>query len=396
MHILFFQYGDFAQDYRRLEQGGEEYFRDQRYSVDFAASFSAHHNVSTVAICNRPHTEQLAQNLHSIGITPAHAYTSAAVSRILNELAPDVIVLRTPHNGVLQWARKRRVPTLPLFADFISRPRGPKQLFQAIRLRQALMDDIFPAVANHSRNASLSLVQNLRLRPSRVVPWDGPLLTVNPVSKTMASDPQQVRAFFAGTLSQDKGVGDCLDAIHLLKARNFRLSFRFAGAGDSDAWMARAQALGIADQVAFLGVTPNPVVVQEMRANDLVVVPSRHSYAEGLPNTLCEGLASRTPVIVSDHPAFASRLRHGSDALVFQAASAPALADAIQSLVLDPALYAKLSVNSETAYQSLFFGIEWASLISLFLSDPTNRTGWVAEHSLERYLRERAVTDNRT
>ena len=394
LNIVFFQYGDYGEAYRRLGEGGQEYFRDQRQTVDFVASFRNDHRVSTVAICNRPHKEELAQNLHSIGMTWAKAQKSATINRLLTELAPEAIVLRTPHYGVLQWARKRRVPTLPVFADFMSRPRGLRSWFTTLRLRHALIDDIFPAVSNHSLNASLSLVRNLGLPGSRVVPWDRALLTVNPVLKKAPVYSQQFTALYAGTLSDEKGVGDCLDAVHLLKTRNIRLGFRFAGAGDTTAWTSRARTLGIADQVAFLGVISNEEVREEMRSCDIVVIPSRHSYAEGLPNTLCEGLTSRTPVICSDHPAFANRLRHGSDVMMFKAASASALADAIQHLVSDADLYARLSANAATAYQNLFFGTEWTDLISLFLNDPRNQTDWVAERSLEALMRSKAVTDD--
>jgi glycosyltransferase involved in cell wall biosynthesis len=393
LNIVFFQYGDFGEAYRRLEQGGPEYFRDQKYSVDLVASFRTHHRICTVAICDRPHRETLAENLTSIGISPAQAYTSGWVRQLLTDLAPDVIVLRTPHTEVLQWARKRRVPTLPLFADFIERPHNLRSLFRTIRLGLTLKDAVFPAISNHSLNASLSLVRNLRLKPSRVVPWDRMLPAVDPAPKTTVPGPGRAAAFFAGTLSQDKGVGDCLDAMHLLKTRNVQLNMRFAGAGDTGLWTAHAQRLGIADQVVFAGTLSNLAVRQEMRASDLVIVPSRHSYAEGLPNTLCEGLASQTPVICSDHPAFASRLRHGSDVVMFKAGSPSALADAVQDLISDAALYASLSANAAQACHSLFFGTDWGDLVKLFLNDPANRTGWVADCSLEKLLRDKTLSD---
>ena len=392
MNIVFFQHGDYGKAYRHLKNGGQETFRDQRFAVDFVASLATDHRMSTVAICDRPHNEELAPNLQSIGLTRSKAGEPATVHRLLTGLAPSVIVLQTPHIAVLEWARKRRVPTLPVFADFMSRPHGPRSWLTTIRLRRVLRDDIFPGISNHSLNASLSLVENLHLPAHRVVPWDNVLLTVDPALKSAPVEARQITAFYAGTLSDEKGVGDCLEAAHLLKTRNIQLAFRFAGAGDTTAWLSRAQTLGIADQVTFLGIIANTAVREEMRSSDMVIVPSRHSYAEGLPNTLVEGLASRTPVICSDHPAFASRLRNDVDVLMFKGASAPALADAVQRLALDADLYARLSANSTTAYKGLFFGTKWADLISLFVNDPQNRTGWVREHSLETLLRNRAVT----
>lgn len=127
-----------------------------------------------------------------------------------------------------------------------------------------------------------------------------------------------------------------------------------------------------------------------MRESDIVVVPSRHDYPEGLPNTLCEGLASRTPVVISDHPAFASRLTDRRDCLIFAAGNAAALAGRIAELADDQALYAALSLNAPKAYASLYFGIEWTRLVGTFIADPANATGWVEQNSLRRLLRDRS------
>jgi hypothetical protein len=129
-----------------------------------------------------------------------------------------------------------------------------------------------------------------------------------------------------------------------------------------------------------------------MRASDIVVVASRHDYPEGLPNTLCEGLASRTPVVISDHPAFASRLADGRDCLIFAAGDAASLADRISELAGDPALYAALSLNAPKAYASLYFGLEWTQLVRTFIADPTNATGWVERNSLRRLLHDRGIS----
>ena len=139
-------------------------------------------------------------------------------------------------------------------------------------------------------------------------------------------------AFFAGALTDAKGIGDCLQATSLLQKRGIHLTFAFAGPGDVEMWRARAVELGVGDQVQFLGLIPNTSVRQRMIENDIVIVPSRHDYAEGLPNAIYEALASRTPLIISDHPAFANRLQSGENCLIFRAADASSLADRITTL----------------------------------------------------------------
>jgi len=66
-NILFYQTGDFADAYRRLEEGGPETFRDQRASVEFVASLRSHYTVTTIAQGVREYWLYIAR--HSIPIT---------------------------------------------------------------------------------------------------------------------------------------------------------------------------------------------------------------------------------------------------------------------------------------------------------------------------------------
>lgn len=134
---------------------------------------------------------------------------------------------------------------------------------------------------------------------------------------------------------------------------------------------------------SFIGTIPNEEVRRRMQQHDFVIVPSRHSYAEGLPNTICEGLASRSPLIVSDHPAFAGRLKPDRECAAFSASDPEALADCVARLCADQALYAALSANAPEALAGLHVGVEWRELMTMFLRDPRNSSGWVARHSLK-------------
>jgi glycosyltransferase involved in cell wall biosynthesis len=128
---------------------------------------------------------------------------------------------------------------------------------------------------------------------------------------------------------------------------------------------------------------PNADVRRRMREHDAVVVPSRHSYAEGLPNTIYEALASRSPLVISDHPAFQGRVMPETECLVYRAADPADLARALALLAAEPAFYRALSENSVQALDGLYVGMEWARLIEAFVEDPENRGGWVQANSLK-------------
>jgi glycosyltransferase involved in cell wall biosynthesis len=382
MNIVFFQFGDFGEAWRRFDAGEDEGYRDQKLSVAFVASLADRHRVTTVAICDRPHREQLAGNLWSIGVDPATAYSPTRLLPIMAGLDPTILVCRTPHLALPLWARLRKVPTLPLFADIFSRG-GLKTRLKTPIWRFAMSGSNVPCVANHSLNASLSIPTVLHIPQTRVVPWEQLPLDVNPEAKPAFANSTHLRAFFTGAMSVQKGVGDCLSAAALLRDQGIRLEIDFAGSNETAFWQTEADRLGIADRVGFLGRLANTEVRLRMREADIVLVPSHHDYAEGLPNTLCEALAARSVAAVSDHPAFANRLRPDEDCLMFRAADPQDMADQIARLAADPALQVRLSCNAAAAHDQLYIGIEWSRLVGLFVEDPRDKTAWVQRHSLQ-------------
>jgi glycosyltransferase involved in cell wall biosynthesis len=216
------------------------------------------------------------------------------------------------------------------------------------------------------------------------VPWDWSRIPPAGAPKTSVADPAAPTAFYAGNLTEAKGVGDCILAVAALARDGLRLWLRLAGPGDPTPWQALAKAHGIAEQITFLGMVPNTQVKAEMRAQDFVIVPSWHSYPEGLPNTIYEGLASQSVLVISDHPAFRGRLLPDAQALVFPAGDPRALAECLRRATRDAALYGRISVAAAAAHDSLYAGLEWQDLITAFLDDPENQSGWVAENALDR------------
>jgi glycosyltransferase involved in cell wall biosynthesis len=123
-----------------------------------------------------------------------------------------------------------------------------------------------------------------------------------------------------------------------------------------------------------------------MREADVVVIPSRHEYPEGLPLTIYEALAARTPIIASDHPMFLGPLTHEQSAVIFPGANADALASAIRRLADDATLYAKLSANSKQAWQALQLPVSFGDLLEKWLSEGPGDRDWLWEHRLSSGL----------
>ena len=94
--------------------------------------------------------------------------------------------------------------------------------------------------------------------------------------------------------------------------------------------------LGVADRVHFLGLRND--VEQLIAASNVVVVPSEYEEAFGL--TVVEGMASEKPVVVTRSGAMPDLV--GEAGIVVRKRAPETLAGAVNRLVQDPALAARL------------------------------------------------------
>jgi glycosyltransferase involved in cell wall biosynthesis len=315
VHVVFVQFGDYRDAVARFGRGEEETYYAQRYSVEFVATLARTKPVSVVCLNSAEHDEMLANGVRSCGLRLYREHGQLEVLRLLSRLQPTHVVLAAPIPAVVAWAIATRRRLLPIFADSFD-TRRPGARLRHWALSRLLRSSSITIVANHNVNASRGLVR-LGVPASKVVPWDWPPQHtphgVAPKSGRARADA--VRALFVGSVTEDKGVGDAIEAVASLRARGLDARLTVIGQGrDSSALESRARALGLRDVVEFRGRTSNEEALEAMRLHDVVLVPSRHSYPEGLPMTIYEAFCSRTPLVVSDHPMLdgrASRDGHG-------------------------------------------------------------------------------------
>ncbi len=135
-----------------------------------------------------------------------------------------------------------------------------------------------------------------------------------------------------------KGQEDALAAVATLSSKLPDLHLVLVGDGDRRAPLEeRARALGIADRVRFLG----------HRADVPAVLAASHvqlstSYAEGLSNSIIEGMASRLPVIATAVGGSPELVADGERGLLVPPRSPLALARAIERLATDEGLRRRL------------------------------------------------------
>ncbi|HTO68374.1 MAG TPA: glycosyltransferase family 4 protein [Myxococcota bacterium] len=384
MHIVFVQYGDYRSTVLSFAQGGEETYAAQRYSVDIVADLARRcERVTVVCVNADPYDERLPNGVYAQGL---RLYSQVSVPELVKrvaELRPTHLVSRSPIPPLLRWALRANVRTLPLLATSFPTTRGLRTRYRYWRVARVLREPAIQVVGNHNVNSCLDL-RRIGVPPEKIVPWDWPA-TVTPderAPKTRTDGGGPVRLFYAGVISADKGVAECVGALRILRDRGRDARLTLAGAGDVERFQRMATELGVSEFASFLGRIPHQQVLKLMNEHDLCVVASRHTYPEGLPLTIYDSYCSRTPLIASDHPMFRGKVEDGFAALVFRASSAESLAERAEEALASPELYARLSRNSAEAWRRLQLPVRWGELLLHWLDDSSEGRAYFARFNL--------------
>ncbi|MGE5658572.1 MAG: glycosyltransferase [Actinomycetota bacterium] len=385
MRLLIVQFaGDYRETVQRFAKGGGETYYAQKYSVDAVAEIGKNIEEVAVICCltTESYDEILPNGVRAIGAGFHQKIDLKKLIELIQNQKPTHLVLRTPIRELFQWAIRNQVKTLATLADSFS-TEGLRNKIRNHRLVAALNHPQIEWVGNHGINSCRSL-QKIGVNPHKIIPWDWPAMiapdSFSPKMLSSAENPRNL--FYVGSVSASKGVGDVLAAVAQLKAQNFSVHLKIAGAGETDFFIHQTKQLQIEDCVTFLGLVENQAVVHLMREADLVLIPSRHEYPEGFPMTIYEALCSRTPIVASDHPMFQNYLKNGINAMIFPASNSTALSEKIEKLLSDPTLYHHLSVAAAEAWKQLQIPVKWADLLNRWLNSSEENRNWLLAHTL--------------
>ena len=330
MRLTIVQYaGDYREAFNRLRLGGKQTYQAQRYSVDCVGEIAERVDELTVicALTEEAYDEILPNGVRAIGGGFQQGFRLALLAPLLDRAAPTRLWVSTPLPPVLNWAIKRKIPTIAVLADSFNNT-GLKEWIKKKRLAGMLNKPEIRWVANHGLNACLSL-QGIGVNPEKIIPWDWPASSrPSDFSARELRPSGPFTVLYVGSVSNAKGVGDLLEAAsqldHGTAIRNVR--FRVVGKDVGGAMQKHSDQLNLSNIVTFAGLIPNEDIISEMRRADIVVVPSRHEYPEGMPLTIYEALSARTPIVASDHPMFGRVLIDQETAVIFKAGNSEHLA----------------------------------------------------------------------
>jgi glycosyltransferase involved in cell wall biosynthesis len=163
-----------------------------------------------------------------------------------------------------------------------------------------------------------------------------------------AADPVVILA--VGRAVAKKGFGDLLAALARLD-RSLHWRFVHIGSGELRAALHRqAEELGLADRITWRGGQAQDAVITAMREADLFVLPCTEGEKgdrDGLPNVLMEAATQALPLLSTRFAGVPEFVSDGREGLLVAPGAPAELADALATLIRDPALRARLGSAAE-------------------------------------------------
>lgn len=155
--------------------------------------------------------------------------------------------------------------------------------------------------------------------------------------------PRERQLIFVGRLVSDKGGDLLLRALSVLRGRGLTPQLSIAGSGPEESSLRdQAQALGVRDQVTFLGTQTGTQLARALNAHCIIVVPSRWEEPFGI--VALEGIACGCVVVAAAGGGLPAAV--GPCGLTFPRNDVEALADCIGSLLLDPKKVSELRAGA--------------------------------------------------
>jgi glycosyltransferase involved in cell wall biosynthesis len=247
------------------------------------------------------------------------------------------------------YERERRTGRFEGTLDEFQRVRGGARVRVLRATRTAALRRARRVVVPSVYLREIALGWGLAPERVEVVPNPAPALSALPSREearaALGIDGATLGA--AGRLTVQKALGDALAAV----ARVDGVELLVLGDGpERRSLERRADELGIAARVRFLGAGTREDVVTMFRAVDAALLTSAW---ENLPHTVLEALAAGTPVIATAVGGVPEVVLDGENGLLVPAGDVDAIASAIERIVRDDELRASLAARAPVSVEEL-------------------------------------------
>lgn len=168
-----------------------------------------------------------------------------------------------------------------------------------------------------------------------------------PLSQPKRDASRPVQILFLGQLGPRKGTPQLLAALDRIR-QNDRWRTVLAGDGDIDAARAKLKALELDGRCTVTGWVSDEQVGMLLASSDILVLPS---FDEGLPLSIVEACAHAMAIVTTPVGAIEDVIQPEQTGLLVPPGDSVALAEALERLVEDPSLRARLGRNARAVFE---------------------------------------------
>jgi len=173
-----------------------------------------------------------------------------------------------------------------------------------------------------------------------------------------ALKPEAAKVVSVGRLVEKKGFDDLIEACRLLRARGVKVSCDIIGAGPLEqALRARIDRDQLGASVHLLGPKSQAEVrrhLAEAAVFVLACIPEKGGGSDNLPTVIMEAMACGAPVISTRLAGVPEMMRDGEEGLLVAPRDPAALAEAMEKLLRDEALAARMGVRGRASAEEKF------------------------------------------
>lgn len=379
---VYFFAGDFADVQQRFDEGRPQVYQTHNEVARLSLDLLAHgHHVDFYSfITPEPGVQHPRPGFRCISLGAKDYSTKSLLSSAVAEDDSDAIIAHFPNLELLRAVASTNRRAMAVLATSYNRS-GVRAWYQRSRIVSLLNSPRFELISNHCLPATQHLAQ-IGVTRDKLIAWDVPH-PFDPASlpPKKLTERSQYEAVYVGSVVEGKGVFEMVHALAHLLAENIAIHCNVVGLGDIDDLRALAARLNVSHLINFTGLISNDRAFNLMAGADLVLIPSQTEYPEGFPLTMFEAIASRTPIVCSDHPMFRSVMIDGRNASVFRAGDSRALAAAIKRTLTTPNVYAMLSNNAPMTWTALKGPADWRTMIVKWTTEGRSST-WIQENKL--------------
>lgn len=288
-----------------------------------------------IAIAPQPETggDTLARKLLQILYLPVLLWTLARAMS-----SADAIHVRCPGNLGLLGAALAPLFSRRIVAKYAGQWHGGDYVAPTFRLQRWLLS------SRWWRRGIVTVYGAWPGQAAQIVPFFTSMMTADQVDASQRAAARKMlaapaRLLYSGRLVPLKGIDVLLHATRLLRGE---VRLTILGDGPEKPRLQQlAATLGIAGSVSFPGAVPFAEVMRAYDDHHILVLASN---SEGWPKAVTEAMCHGVVCIASDEGLLPWMLQNRG--LTVPVNDAPRLAEAIESLIADPALYRDYSRNA--------------------------------------------------